>query len=154
MTTSSFSKPSGIEPLLFETQLNLLPDGRGILTADDVRGKIIFSTPPAFGGPQDNWSPEHLLLCAVSSCFMTTYQFFSKGFEINGLKCDCVGRIEQAEGKYKFIQVDVYPTIYVAKTEIVEKAEQAVTRTISHCLVGHALKCELTYHSQVLLAEG
>jgi organic hydroperoxide reductase OsmC/OhrA len=153
MSTINSSKRTSTKPFLFETELNLLPDGRGILTADDVKGTIYFSTPPAFGGPKDNWSPEHLLLCAISSCFMTTYQFFSRDFEITDIRCDSIGRIDLAEGKYRFAQVDLYPTIYVASNEILKQAEDAVAKTIDHCLVAHALKCQLIYHSQVLLSK-
>lgn len=141
------------EPLLFEVQLNLLPDQRGILTAKDVKGVIHISTPPEFGGPENNWSPEHLFLCSISSCFMTTYQFFAKGFEIRDLQCDCIGQVQLLEGKYHFTRIDLYPKIYVSQKEILEKAEQAILKTQEHCLVAHAVKCQLIYHSQVLLME-
>jgi len=153
MSVTSSSKRASTEPLLFEIQLNLLPDGRGILTANDVKDTIHFSAPPAFGGPKDNWSPEHLLLCAISSCFMTTYQFFSTKFDTAGLKCNTIGRIEFVEGKYRFAQVDVYPTVYIANDQVVKQAQQAVARTIDHCIVAHALNCQVIYHSQVLPAE-
>lgn len=153
MPITNSKKRTRNKPILFETQLNLLPDGRGILTALDVKGTIHISMPPAFGGTENNWSPEHLLLCAVSSCFMTTYQFFAKDFEIQDLQCDCIGQVQLVKGKYNFIQIDLYPKIYVTEEDILTKAEQAILKTQEHCLVAHTLNCDLIYHSQVLRPE-
>jgi organic hydroperoxide reductase OsmC/OhrA len=150
MTTTT--KQSVTNPLVFKTKLNLLPNGRGILTAQDVRGKIYVSMPPEAGAQGDNWSPEHLLLCAISSCFMTTYQLFSKGFEIQNLECDCIGQVQWQEGKCSFTRVELYPKVYVLQKEK-QKAEQALRKTQEFCLVAHAVKCDLIYHGQILLTE-
>lgn len=63
---------------LFEVKLNWQEKNRGILSAVDADGTIDVATPPEFGGEGNPWSPEHLFLSAVSSCFMTTYLAFAK----------------------------------------------------------------------------
>jgi len=35
--------------------------------------------PSDFGGPGDAWSPEHLLLVAVQSCFLLTLRAVARG---------------------------------------------------------------------------
>src|SRR4026209_2207837 len=54
----------------FEVSLNWLADTKGILSARDANGTIHIGTPPAFGGEGKPWTPEHLFLASISSCFM------------------------------------------------------------------------------------
>ncbi|HEU4609716.1 MAG TPA: OsmC family protein [Chitinophagaceae bacterium] len=135
--------------VLFEVQLNLLPDGMGILTAKDVKGSVRTAASPEFGGREHNWSPEHLLLCAASSCFLATFPFFARELAIRKLQCDCIGKVQQFEGKYRFSQIDLFPRIEV-NTEDIPNAEQALAKTLDHCIMTHSLSCDLVYHSQVL----
>ena len=80
----------------FEVQLNWLADTRGILSAKDANGTIHVATPPEFGGEGKPWTPEHLFLSSISSCFMTTYLAFAKKlhFDISHFGCDTIGQIE------------------------------------------------------------
>jgi organic hydroperoxide reductase OsmC/OhrA len=44
---------------------------------------LLRSAPPEnFGGPGDAWSPEHLLLAAVESCFMFTLPCGRSGVQV------------------------------------------------------------------------
>jgi len=54
----------------FEVQLNWLEGKRGILSAKDTPGTIHVATPLEFGGEGKPWTPEHLFLSSISSCFM------------------------------------------------------------------------------------
>src|SRR6185369_14403591 len=44
----------------------------------EPRPQIVGGAPSQFGGRDDWWSPEHLLLSAVSLCLMTTFQAFAR----------------------------------------------------------------------------
>lgn len=137
---------------LFEISLNWLSKQKGILTADDVAGMIHVATPPVFGGEGREWSPEHLFLGAVSSCFMTTYLVFAKKLELNisRFECDVTGHVQLIEGRYQFTQLNVYPKIYVTHQALKEKAELALQKTQKYCLVSNSIKAEIIYHGEVL----
>ncbi len=46
----------------------------GTLSSDRLSKTIEVATPPEFSGGVDGiWSPEHLFIASVSSCFMTTF---------------------------------------------------------------------------------
>jgi organic hydroperoxide reductase OsmC/OhrA len=138
---------------LFETQLDWLQGDKGILTADGTGTGIYVAMPPAFGGEGGDWSPEHLLLCAISSCFMTTYLAFAKkmAFTITHFTCNVIGQIEIVEGKYKFTNINLYPQVFIADETLREKANLAVEKTHKYCLVGNSLSAAIFYHSRVIL---
>jgi peroxiredoxin-like protein len=137
---------------LFEVQLNWVEKTNGVLTANDVDGLLYVGTPPAFGGEGKNWSPEHLLLSAISSCFMTTYLAFAKklNFEISHFECNTIGQIQIVEGRYKFTNINVYPKIFIAKEGLREKANTVVEKTHKYCLVTNSLNVNVFFHTEVV----
>lgn len=139
---------------LFEVQLNWLTGNRGIISAKDAEGTLHVATPPKFGGEGKPWSPEHLFLGSISSCFMTTYLAFTKklGFDISNLECSAIGQIRIVEGKYKFTNIDLYPKVYIAAESLREKAMRALEKTHKFCLVSNSVNVEIIYHSEILLA--
>jgi peroxiredoxin-like protein len=138
---------------LFQVQLNWLNDNKGLLSAKDAHGTLHVSTPPAFGGEGNPWTPEHFFLGAVSSCFMTTYLAFAKKlqFEFIDLECEAIGQIEVVEGKYKFTQIDLYPKVYLENEEIREKAAIAMEKAHKYCLISNSVNATVFYHSEILI---
>lgn len=139
---------------LFEVQVNWLADTRGVLSARGATGTIHVATPPAFGGQGKPWTPEHLFLSSICSCFMTTYLAFAKKihFEIYHFECDAIGQIQVVDGKYKFTHINLYPKIYIIDEILRDKATLALEKTHKYCLVINSLNAEVFYHSEVLIA--
>ena len=139
------------QQFLFEVSLNWLTKQKGILSADDAAGTIRVATPKVFGGEGRDWSPEHLFLGAVCSCFMTTYLAFAKKMSLNiaRLECDVTGQIQLTEGRYQFTHIDVFPKVYV-EASLIEKAGLALQKTQKYCLVSNSIKAEVIYHGEVL----
>src|SRR5580765_2198734 len=115
---------------LFDIQLNWLEKKRGILTDNNVKDTIRVALPQQFGGNGDEWSPEHLFLGSISSCFMTTLFVFADkmGLEISHYECQTIGQIENINGKYEFTTVDIYPKISIPEEAFREKAGRALEK--------------------------
>ena len=142
--------------IVFDTQLSWLSDKKGRLTAPEVDSSLIVATPKEFGGEANDWSPEHLLLGALSSCFMTTYLSFMQKFRFSILQLDCPveGKVELVEGKYKFTEINVYPRIVIAEQADLEKANLAMEKSHKYCLIGNSLNAAIHYHGQVTATAG
>ena len=138
---------------VFEVQLNWLADTRGILSAKDANGIVHVATPPEFGGEGKPWTPEHLFLSSISSCYMTTYLVFAKklGFEISHFDCNTIGQIEIIEGKYKFTNINLFPRVFITGEELREKARIAVEKTHKYCLITNSVNASVFYHSEILI---
>ena len=143
------------EPLLFQVDLNWRRKQQGMLSATDVNNEITVATPPGFGGEGEEWSPEHLFLGSISSCFMTTYLAFAKKFQfsITGLYCNIIGEVALISGKYQFTQINLFPTIYVEEESLKAKAEKALEKTKQYCLIAHSVAVPLTYHPEILIGK-
>jgi organic hydroperoxide reductase OsmC/OhrA len=141
--------------IVFDVRLDWISDQKGILTANDTEGPIYVATPPAFGGQERDWSPEHLFLGSIASCFMSTYLYFIRKmkFEIAHLECHAIGQIELVEGKYKFTHIGVFPTIHVSDATLMELADLAILKTQKSCLISNTLNADIVYHGKVLRSE-
>jgi peroxiredoxin-like protein len=138
--------------VLFDIQLNWLERQRGILSAKDVGDTLRVALPQSFGGTGYEWSPEHLFLGAISSCFMTTYFVFADkmGLDISNYECNATGQVGMIEGKYEFTTINLYPKVYITDDLIREKAIRTMEKTQQYCLVSNSVKCRIIYHGEVL----
>jgi peroxiredoxin-like protein len=137
----------------FEVQLDWLEGTRGILSARDANGAIQIATPPEFGGEGEAWTPEHLFLSSISSCYMTTYLSFAKklGFEISHFDCNTIGQIEIFESKYMFTSINLFPKVYIKGEELRDKAKIAMEKTNKYCIISNSVNATIFYHGEILI---
>ena len=109
------------KPIIFTTDLHWSGDRLGIVSSSSLRSFSV-STPPEFGGPEGEWSPEHLFLSSITSCFMSTYLVFVNKMKIEntGFECTATGQVELVDGKYKFTYIHIYPKAFVGNDAVIE----------------------------------
>jgi peroxiredoxin-like protein len=135
---------------LFDVQLNWLKNREGIFTSRSVQDTMKVSTPKAFsGGEEGMWSPEHLLLCSLSSCFMTTFLFYAKkaGLAVTHFECGAIGQVELHEGKLHYRYINLYPVAKVASRDLLKKAQEVLKQAEADCLIARTLNTDIFYHS-------
>lgn len=138
---------------LFETQVNWLSETKGIVTSNEVSGALQVSTPEVFGGKGKSWSPEHLFLASVGSCFMTTYLYHARkmNFEIAKFECNSIGHLESTEGPLRFTRIHLYPQITVSDEGLLAPAAQALEKTQKSCIISASVNAALFYHPQIVV---
>jgi len=138
----------------FEVQLHWQEGHKGIMTAPDVKDTIRVATPPEFaGGVPDMWSPEHLLLSALCSSFMTTYLALADKSQltISHYECNVIGQIALVEDHLAFVVINLFPKIYVANASDMVKANEVLMKAYKHCIVANSIKPHLIKHGAVLI---
>ncbi len=134
---------------LFETQLHWQQDAKGVLTSKAITEPIKVAKPKVFKGIEGGlWSPEHLFIGSVSSCFMTTYLFYAKqkGLPLSGFECEVIGQVELKNDKLKFTEINVYPKVAVEKASMLDIAKQVNELSKQNCLITKALNVIVYYH--------
>ena len=143
------------KPIIFSTDLHWSGDKKGIASLISARNSIRVSTPPEIGGPEGDWSPEHLFLSSITSCFMGTYLVFVDKMKIEhtGFECTATGQVELVDGKYKFTYIHLYPKAFVGNSADLEKAQVAMEKTKKYCLIFNSINAEIVQHPEVMLAK-
>ena len=143
------------KPIIFSSDIHWSGDKSGIASLPSAKHSIVVSTPPEFGGREGDWSPEHLFLSSITSCFLSTYLVFVEKMKIEhaGFECTATGQVELVDGKYKFTYIHLYPKAIVGKDEDVEKAELALEKTKKYCLISNSINDEIVQHPEVAIAK-
>lgn len=128
---------------------------RGILDAEEVPRTINFAAPPEFGGEPGLWTPEHLLLGAVATCYVATFRAIA---EASKLVCDHMevsaeGTIEKQEGGFRFTKIVLKPALRIDNAEDRERAERLIVKAERACLISRSLSCEMIVKAQIEIQE-
>jgi len=142
------------KPIIFTTELYWSGDMIGIAGSSSLKSFAV-STAPEFGGPEGEWSAEHLFLSSITSCFMSTYLSIVNKMKIEntGFECTATGQVEIVDGKYKFTYIHIYPKAFVGNDVDVERAKVAMEKAKKYCLISNSVNAEIVQHPEVVIAK-
>jgi peroxiredoxin-like protein len=127
----------------------------GLAKAESAPNAIHFTAPPEFGGLEGRWTPEDLLLCAIASCFTTTFRAladYSK-LEYSDLGVEVEGTVRKADSGYEFAGITIRPNLTICREEEQARALRLLQKAKAVCLVSRALSIEQKFEPQVQLVE-
>lgn len=113
----------------------------GLLEVEEVPIPIPFSAPAEFGGQSRLWTPEHLLLAAVASCFVTTFRAVARisKFEFDGLEITAEGTIGKPSGGWQFTSITLRTTLRVQQESGRERGLRLLEKAERSCLIARSL---------------
>lgn len=118
----------------------------GKVTAEGIVPSVQFSTPPEFKGDPSHWTPEHLLVAAIASCYIATFYSLAElsKLEFLGLELPAKGILGKPEGKLRFTNTSLKPTLSIAPHQDRELANRRLAKADEGCLVARSLVCRGT----------
>ena len=124
---------------------------RGIVEAESIPRTINFAAPPEFGGEPGLWTPEHLLLASVSTCFVATLRAVAEAskLEIDRIEVPVEGTIEKLEGGFKFTRIVLRPSVTIAREEDRERTGRLLEKAERICLVSRSLNCAIVLEPRI-----
>jgi len=123
-------------------------EGRiGELSSPVLEKTIECATPPEFpDGVPGIWSPEHLFVASINSCYMATFLAIAGNFkmEIEDFSCKTIAKLEMADGKYLITRAEMFPVIRLSEAgKDAEKALRIAEKAKAGCLVTNSMKTEI-----------
>jgi len=127
----------------------------GIAKSSSAPNAIHFTAPPAFGGLEGRWTPEDLLLCAVASCYTTTFRTLAEysKFEYTDLQVEVEGAIGKADTGYNFGEMLIRANLTIPQGEEQARAIKLLHKAKGLCLVSRALSVEQRFEPRVQVCE-
>lgn len=123
----------------------------GLVEADNVHTPLAFSAPVEFHGEPGFWTPEHLLLAAVSSCFLTTFHVIAGNSKVEVLDVQAAveGDVSHEEDGWQFtgIRISVHATI--AREQDRERVLRLIDKAERACIISRGLKVSPALTSSV-----
>ena len=120
------------------------------------RAPIAAGGPPQFGGSDQVWSPEELLIGAVLECLWTTFQAYARhdGLEIRGWSGRALGILDRGAGVGgvpTFTSITLAPEIVVAAGDE-ERARKLIATAEDRCIISRALRVPVTVEATIRAA--
>jgi organic hydroperoxide reductase OsmC/OhrA len=127
----------------------------GIAKSSSAPNAIHFTSPPAFGGLEGRWTPEDLLLCAVASCYTTTFRTLAEysKFQYTDLQVEVESAISKADTGYNFGEVFIRANLLIPQEEERARAIKLLHKAKGLCLVSRALAIEQRFEPRVQVGE-
>ncbi|MDM1442707.1 OsmC family protein [Myroides odoratimimus] len=117
---------------------------------------ILGSSDPAFRGDKTRHNPEDMFISSLSSCHMLWYlHFCSVNNIIVVAYTDHVTgvMIEEVDGKGKFTEVTLHPTVVVANKDMVEKAKELHHKANEYCFIANSVNFPIKHNPTILVQQ-
>jgi organic hydroperoxide reductase OsmC/OhrA len=110
---------------------------------------------PEFDGPGDAWTPEHLLLAAVETCFLFTFRTAAQKANITfqSLELATGGTVHRMMGVARFAEIVLRPTIRIDVNVSRDLVTRLLTDTATSCIVAASLSTPIRVEPVVFQAE-
>ena len=135
----------------YTTEVEWTGERRGDLSAPHLPDLEV-DAPPEFKGHEGVWTPEHLFVAAVNSCFMTTFLAIAENskLEFVSFSADAKGKLEKLEGQ-GFIMTEVLlrPKLLVSHARDLERAGRILEKAEKNCLISNSIKTETRLEPKV-----
>ncbi len=127
----------------------------GLVIAEGIEPSISFSAPPEFKGQAGHWTPEHLFVAAVASCYVSTFSGMASNsnFDFYSLELETEGIIAQDPAGWRFEEVVLRPRLTIARAEDKERGNRLLHKAEKNCLVGRSLACPIVLEPALIIAE-
>ena len=111
--------------------------------------------PPEFKGHEGVWTPEHLFVAAVNSCFLTTFLAIAENskLEFVSFSAGAKGKIEKLEGQgFIMTEVVLHPKLLISHAGDADRARRILQKAEKNCLISNSIKAETRLEPEVSFA--
>jgi len=140
----------------YDVKLDWLEGKTGILKSDILDDNFEVATPPEFpGGIEGKWSPEHLFVASVSSCFMTTFTAIAEYSKLSfsELSVPASGTLSNESGKFLITEIILRPKLVITDHKQKEKALRIIEKAEEACLISSSINSNVVLEPEVLTTE-
>lgn len=139
----------------YEAEVEWKGERRGELRSRNLP-TLEVAAPPEFQGHERAWTPEHLYVASVDSCFMTTFLALAENSKLAILSfcCSAVGRLEKIEGAgYRMTEIVLKPRLVIRSSRDLERAARILEKAKESCLISNSVRTTVKvepeiYHQQ------
>ena len=130
------------EQYTYSTAVDWKGARRGELSAAGLPAFTV-DAPLEFQGQSGAWTPEHLFVGALNSCFMTTFLAIAENSKLNfvNLTCTAEGRLEKPEGGgFLITEIRLRPKLTIKESRDTDRASRILEKAEKHCLISNSIK--------------
>ena len=140
-------------PHIYKAQLAGGAEGYAVVSAAGMP-ELRTAAPADFDGPGDAWSPEHLLMAAVETCFLFTLQAVARASKLpfTSLELSGEGTVDRKDGATRFTEIVLRPRLTLPTGGDRDKAMRVLEKSEKACLVSASLSTPIRLEPEIVSA--
>ncbi len=138
----------------YTTEVEWTGDRHGDLRAP-VLPQLQVDAPPEFKGHDGVWTPEHLFVASVNSCFMTTFLAIAENSKLDfvSFKANARGKLEKLDGhRFMMTEITLHPKLMISHQRDAERATRILEKAEKHCLISNSIKAATKLEPEISFA--
>lgn len=142
------------ENYYYTTEVQWTGDRHGDLSAP-VLPSLKVDAPPEFKGHAGVWTPEHLFVASVNSCFMTTFLAIAENskLELVSFSAAAKGKLEKLGGQgFVMTEITLRPTLILRNARDAERASRILGKAEKNCLISNSIKAKTKLEPRIEFA--
>lgn len=128
----------------YTTEVEWTGERHGELSAPVLPGLKV-DAPPEFKGHEGVWTPEHLLVASVNSCFMTTFLAIAENSKLDlvSFSAGAKGKLEKvADQGFIMTEIILRPKLVLRNARDAERASRILGKAEKSCLISNSIKAK------------
>jgi len=139
----------------YSTEVGWTRERQGNLCAPALPSLHV-DAPPEFKGHEGSWTPEHLFVGAVNSCFMTTFLAIAENSKLDfvSFKTSANGKLEKLDGQgFIMTEITLHPKLIISNPRDAERASRILAKAEKHCLISNSIKSAVHLEPEIEIVE-
>ncbi|HYM00636.1 MAG TPA: OsmC family protein [Blastocatellia bacterium] len=128
-------------PYFYRTEVEWCGDKEATLQSQELP-PIHVVPPPEFEGEAGMWTPEHLFVGSINSCFVMTFLAVARlsNLDFASFSSAAVGKLERTErGNFQITQVVLKPALVLRHSNDLERAGRLLEKAERNCLISRSI---------------
>jgi peroxiredoxin-like protein len=126
----------------YTTEVEWTGERHGDLSAPVLPGLKV-DAPPEFKGHEGVWTPEHLFVASVNSCFMTTFLAIAENSKLDlvSFSAGAKGKLEKVDDQgFVMTEITLRPKLVLRNARDAERASRILGKAEKNCLISNSIK--------------
>jgi peroxiredoxin-like protein len=135
----------------FETEIRWVSAREGRLEAKGLP-PIPVDAPAEYKGQGKGWTPEHLLVASVNSCFMLALLAIAENSRLGvvSFSSAATGKLERVQGAgYQITEIIIKPKVVIASPQDLARVPRMLEKAKENCFVSNSLKSAVKLEPEV-----
>jgi organic hydroperoxide reductase OsmC/OhrA len=135
----------------YETDVEWKKEKEGQITGRRLP-VVPVGAPPEFRGREGNWSPEHLFVASLNTCYMLTFLAVAENSKVPlvNFASTAKGKLEKVPGSsYQITEMVIKPRVVIASANDLERVPRILEKAKENCFVSNSIKSTIKIEPEI-----
>jgi peroxiredoxin-like protein len=135
----------------YETQVEWKKEKEGQIGGPSLPA-VPVGVPPEFKGREGVWSPEHLFVASLNTCYMLTFLAIAENSKVPlvSFSSTAKGKLEKvAASNYQITEILVKPRVVIASANDLARMPRILEKAKENCFVSNSIKSAIKLEPEI-----